>query len=71
MIISFVAACSEQSEDPNPTSVNAKSIDLNTMPWTEDRSPISVSLYDLSGNKIGSAKMVQDNQEYEVVLHIE
>ena len=30
------------------------------MAWTEDISPVSVSLYDLNGNEIESSEMVQD-----------
>ena len=68
VITVFVTACSSRTEEP---SVVSKDINIETMPWTENKSPISVALYDLAGEKIESTETIQEGQEYEVVIKTE
>lgn len=65
LIISLLAACHDDHASP---VVISQELDMESMPWVEDQSEFTVSLYDTNGNLIESEQEVQFNKEYEVVI---
>lgn len=62
---SLAVACSDTNETPDAIS---QDFDLEALPWVEDHSEFTVSLYDANGNLIKDASEVQSGKEYEVVF---
>ena len=61
----LAAACSDTNETPD---VISQDFNLESLPWVEDHSEFTVSLYDTKGDLIKEAGEVQPGNEYEVVF---
>lgn len=65
LIICLLAACHDDHGSP---VVISQELDMESLPWVEDQSEFTVSLYDTNGNLIDSEQEVKLNKEYEVVI---
>lgn len=63
LAVVLLAACSEIDETPDSVSAD---VDLESLNWVEDKTEITVSLYDASGRLIDNKQDVQNNKEYDV-----
>ena len=65
---SLALACSETNESPD---IISQDFDLESLPWVEDQSELTVSLYDTEGNLIKSEEDMLSGTEYGVVFKTE
>lgn len=66
MVIATLAmACDDTVQEPMMISPD---VNVDAVPWVEDKSLVSVSFYDMSGKLIEDPENVQVNQTYDVVI---